>query len=130
VPAYSDLAKLALLPSGDYCPIVRALAVLALLLQLQPLVGSALCAHDAEVARTECSMPHEQQPATGTLTAPDTGAPSACPSMGYCAPAASAVPKFAEQFQITSFVHGAPALMDRSMVPGEPLAPPFHPPRA
>lgn len=109
---------------------MRVLAVLALLLQLQPLVGSALCAHDAAAARTECSMPHEGQPGTGMFTAPDTGAPSACPSMGYCAPAASAVPKFAEQFQITWFVHGAPALMDPSMAPGEPLAPPFHPPRA
>lgn len=74
-------------------------------------------------------MPGEEQPATGTLTDLGTGAPSACPSMGYCAPAASAVPKFAEQFQITSFVHGAPALLDPAMAPGEPLAPPFHPPR-
>jgi hypothetical protein len=109
---------------------MRVLAALALLLQLQPLVGSALCLHDAAVARTECSMPHDGQPARGMLTASNPGAPSACPSMGYCAPAASAVPKFAEQFQITSFVHGEPALMDPSMAPGEPPTPPFHPPKA
>jgi hypothetical protein len=109
---------------------MRALAALALLLQLQPLAGSALCAHDAVVARTECSMPDHEQPGTGTLAAPGSGDPSTCTSMGYCAPAASAVPNFAEEFQITSFVHGALTLMHPSMAPAEPLAPPFHPPRA
>ncbi len=108
---------------------MRILAALALLLQVQPLVGSALCFHDAEIARAECTMPHQEQPASA-LTAPDPGVPGSCPSMAYCAPAAPAVPKFAEHFQITSFVHGAPALIDDSLAPGEPLAPPFHPPRA
>lgn len=109
---------------------MRVLAALALLLQLQPLVGSALCIHDAAIARTECSMPHDGQPATGTLTAPGTGGHSACSSMGYCVPTAPAVPKVAEHFQITSFVHGALALTYTSLAPGEPLGPPFHPPKA
>jgi hypothetical protein len=50
--------------------------------------------------------------------------------MAYCAPAATAVPKLAEHFQITPFVHGAPALIYSSLAPGEPLGPPFHPPKA
>lgn len=109
---------------------MRVLATLALLLQLQPLMGSALCFHDAEAAKAACTMAHEERPATSTLAAPSTEVPSGCPSMGYCAPAAPAVPKFTEQFQITSFVHGAPALIAPSMAPGESRAPPFHPPRA
>jgi hypothetical protein len=109
---------------------MRVVAALVLLLQLQPVVSFALCVHDAAVATTECSMPDEAQPGTGTLTVPSTGTPGACFSMAYCAPTASAVPKFAEQFQITSFVHGAPAPMDLTMALGDPPAPPFHPPKA
>jgi hypothetical protein len=109
---------------------MRILAVLALLLQVQPLVGSALCFHDAEIARAECTMSHEGQPASSTLTTPDPGVPGGCPGMAYCAPAAPAVPKFAEHFQITPLVHSAPALNYSLLAPGEPLAPPFHPPKA
>lgn len=122
--------KLVLLGTGEYCPAMRLLAALVLLLQLQPLVGSAFCFHDAEMAKAECTMPHEERPASGTLTAPTTGDPGGCPSMGYCAPVTPAVPKFAEHFQISSFVHGAPALNYSSWEPGEPLGPPFHPPKA
>jgi hypothetical protein len=109
---------------------MRFLAALTLLLQLQPLAGSALCFHDAEVARAECTMPHDEQPTSSTFTAQTTGMPSGCPSMVYCAPAAPTVPEFAEHFQITSLVHGGPALIDSSMAPGVPQTPPFHPPRA
>jgi hypothetical protein len=109
---------------------MRVLAALALLLQFQPLIGSVICFHDAEMAKAECTMPHEGQPASRTLTTPASELPGGCPSMGYCAPAAPAVPKFAEHFQVTSFVHGAPALTYSSLAPGEPLGPPFHPPKA
>jgi hypothetical protein len=50
--------------------------------------------------------------------------------MGYCAPTAPAIPRFSQRFQIVSFVHAAPVLIDPSMVPGESPAPPFDPPRA
>ena len=116
--------------TGDYSPIMRFLAALALLLQLQPLAGSALCFHDAEVAKAECSMPHEERPTGSTFTVQTTQVPGGCPSMGYCAPAAPTVPEFAEHFQITSFVHGDLALVAPSMAPGESLTPPFHPPKA
>jgi len=109
---------------------MRFLAALALLLQLQPLVGSALCFHDAEMAKAECTMPHEGQPAKSSLTSPAAELPGGCPSMRYCAPAAPAVPRFAEHLQITSFVHGAPGLTYSFLAPGEPLGPPFHPPKA
>ena len=107
---------------------MRILAALALLLQLQPLVGSALCFHDA-AAKTECRMPSQGQLGTGPLSQPGAGSPSTCPSMGYCAPTAPGVPKLAEQLQITSFVHGAPALMAPSLASAGPVRPPFHPPK-
>ena len=106
------------------------LAALALLLQLQPLVGSVLCFHDAEVAKAECTMPHEGRPADSTLTTPSTGGSGGCTGMAYCAPATAAVPKFTEDFQITSFVYGSPALIDSSQAPDEPAGSLFHPPRA
>jgi hypothetical protein len=109
---------------------MRFLAALAFLLQLQPLAGSVICFHNAEMASAECTMPHEKPLASSSLTVPSTGAPSGCPSMGYCAPTAPAVPKFDQHFQIVSFVHAALALIDPSMAPGESPAPPFDPPRA
>ena len=109
---------------------MRFLAALALLLQLQPVVGSALCFHDAEMANAECAMPHEEKRASSTVTGPATELPDGCPSMGYCAPAAPAVPKFTEHFQITSSFRSAPALTYSSLAPSQPLGPPFHPPKA
>lgn len=94
------------------------------------MVGSALCFHDAEVAKAECTMLHEGEPAGSRLTTSSPGGPAGCLSMAYCAPGAPGVPKFTEHFQITSFVHGAPALTDSSMAPGDRPAPPFDPPRA
>ena len=108
---------------------MRFLAALVLLLQLQPLAGSALCFHDAELAKAECGMPHEERPADSAFTE-TSEVPGGCPSMAYCAPAAPTIPEFAEHFQITSLVHGAPALIDSSMAPGEPQTPPFPPPKA
>lgn len=123
-------SKLVLPGPGDYRRAMRILAALALLLQLQPLIGSVICFHDAEMANVECTMPHQVRPASGTLAAPTSGNPGGCPSMGYCAPAAPAVPKLGERFQITPLVHSASALHYSSLTPGEPLGPPFHPPKA
>jgi len=109
---------------------MRILAALVLLLQFQPLVGSVICFHDAEMAKAGCTTQHEEQPASGTLTAPSTAVPGGCPSMPYCTPGAPAVPKFTGHFQITPSVHTAPALNYSFLAPGEPLGPPFHPPKA
>jgi hypothetical protein len=50
--------------------------------------------------------------------------------MGYCAPAAPAVPKPGKHFQITSPPYSAPTPTYSSLATGEPLGPPFHPPKA
>jgi hypothetical protein len=109
---------------------MRLLAALVLLLHLQPVIGAAFCFHDAELAKTECSMPHEERPGGAALTSPSPKGPAGCASMGYCAPAAPAVPKLVERFQFSSFVHSAPALNYPLLASGEPSAPPFHPPRS
>jgi hypothetical protein len=109
---------------------MRFLAALALLVQLQPLVGSALCFHQAEMAKAKCAMPHEERPASSGVTSPAAELPGGCPSMGYCAPAAPAVPKPGKHFQITSPPYSAPTPTYSSLATGEPLGPPFHPPKA
>ncbi len=109
---------------------MRLLAALVLLLQLQPVIGAAICLHDVELARAECAMPHDERPAGVALTSASTEAPGGCASMGYCAPAAPAVAKLGEHFQFTPFVHRAPALTHHLLASGESSAPPFHPPRA
>jgi hypothetical protein len=108
---------------------MRLLAAFVLLLQLQPLAGSAMCFHDAEIAKAECAMPHDERPAEPTLAPVGAELPTGCASAGYCAPSAPAVIKFAHSFQITTVIHGAPALVDATMAPGDPPAPPFHPPK-
>lgn len=109
---------------------MRFLAALVLLLQLQPLMSSVVCFHDAEIAKAECAMPHEGWPAEPTLAPVGSAMPTGCAGAGSCAPTAPAVLKFAHYLQITPVMHSAPALMDASLAPGDPLAPPFHPPRA
>lgn len=109
---------------------MRFMAALVLLLQLQPLVGSVMCFHDAEIARADCTMPHDERPADRTLAPVGTPAPNGCASSGYCAPTVPAVIKSAHYLQVTPVIHGAPALTAASMAPGEPPAAPFHPPRA
>ena len=109
---------------------MRLLAAFVLVLQFQPLVGSAVCIYDAGHARAECTMPHHEQPAGGSLMAASTAAPGSCAGMSYCAPTAPAVLELAEHFRISSSSHRAPALNRSFLAPGDPLAPPFHPPKA
>jgi hypothetical protein len=109
---------------------MRFLAVVVLLLQLQPLAGSAICLHDAEVGRAECAMPHQERAVGGTLSAPGAATPAECSSMDYCAPSALSVVSLAEHFQIAWIVHRQPALSGRCLAPGDEPAPPLHPPRA
>jgi hypothetical protein len=109
--------------------IMRFLAALALLLQVQPLVASALCLYDARMARMECTMPHGDGPAGGTFRASDPGMPGGCAAMAYCAAAPTAWPRFAERPQVIPIVHASPVLSDAPLAPGTGPAPPFHPPR-
>ena len=115
--------------TGDYRRVMRFLAALALLLQFQPLVGSVICLH-VGMADAECTMPHEQQPALGTLTAPNPAGLGSCSSLAYCAPGPPALPKLIEQFQVTPFAHSAPTLNYSPLAPGEALRPLFPPPKA
>ena len=112
---------------------MRLLATVLLLLQLQPLVGLALCFDRGRPAKAECVMPDTgplAAPAERTLTPTGTSQTTGCVAAEYCARTVPAIPKFAESLQITPVVHGAPAPMDAVLALGDPLAPPFHPPKA
>ncbi|CAN5806535.1 hypothetical protein BH24GEM1_BH24GEM1_20530 [soil metagenome] len=109
---------------------MRFLGLVVLLLQLQPLVGSAMCFHDAEMAKAECTMPHDRRSIESAVAPVGADLPAGCASAGHCAPSAPAVIKLAHAFQATPVVHRAPALVLASLAPGDPLPPPFHPPRA
>lgn len=109
---------------------MRHIAVLLLLLQLQPVVGSVLCLHDAELGRAECTMPQAQRPAGAVIGMPDTDAAAGCAGMAYCAPSAPAVPIPVDHLALTAYIHPTPLLSPPPLPSGEPSAPPFHPPRA
>jgi hypothetical protein len=109
---------------------MRFLAVLVLLLQLQPVIGSALCFHDTELSKPECAMPHDERPtADRTLTATGAEVPTGCASTVYCTRSTPAVLDFAQHLQIAALIQGAPVRIAPAMASDAALASPFHPPR-
>jgi hypothetical protein len=54
----------------------------------------------------------------------------ACMGTVYCAWTAPAVPKFAQNLPHIPLIHNPVPLFSTSLLPGDPLGPPFHPPRA
>lgn len=111
--------------------IMRFIGALLLLLQLQPLGAAALCLHGHGSEVAECGDMHETQAlAERTLAQPGTGHTAACMASDYCAWTAPAVLRFAQHFQVVASLHRAPAQLIAALAPGDPLTPPFHPPRA
>lgn len=106
------------------------LSAVLLLLQFQPLLGSALCLRERMPAAAECSMRQTSAPAERAVTQAGASHIFGCLASQYCAWTAPAVPRFAQHFQITPLIHRAPASMGTPLAPGDALAPPFHPPRA
>jgi len=105
------------------------LSAVLLLLQSQPLLGSALCLRDTE-PKAECAMQDIKAPA-GSGVAQTAGAHTeACMGTVYCAWTAPAVPKFAQNLPLIPLIHNPVPLFSTSLLPGDPLGPPFHPPRA
>ena len=106
------------------------LSAVLLLLQFQPLLGSALCLRERTPTAAECSMQQTQAPTGGAVTQGGASHTEGCLGSQYCAWTAPVVPRFAQHFQIPSLIHRAHASMGTPLVPGDPLGPPFHPPRA
>jgi hypothetical protein len=106
-----------------------ALALLVLLLQLDPLIGAALCFERERAASAECAMP-ERPTHSGSVVAP-AGAqvPGGCAVAQLCAQPAPVIAELGQVFELVSVVHRAPARWDSLDAPAGVLPPPFHPPR-
>ncbi len=110
---------------------MRLVGSLLLLLQLQPLGAAVLCLPGNGVEMAECGgMPETRVSAERTLAPTGTGHTANCMASDYCARMAPAVLRFTQHFLAVASIHRAPAVMVVPMAPGDPLAPPFHPPRA
>ena len=113
----------------DSVPLMKAVfAVLLLLFQLQPVLGTVVCLGPSDRAKQECKMPdHGQMPKTSITIA--SIAAQNCQSAAICAPAPLAIPAWFTQLETaTPLLEGGTSLAATLL--GISPAPPFHPPRA
>jgi hypothetical protein len=108
---------------------MRLVLALLVVLQLDPVIGAALCFEMDRTANAECAMP-ERPTHSGSVVAP-AGAQvlGACDFAHLCAQPAPVIAQLGQVFQIVSVVHRAPAWWDSLDAPPDVLTPPFHPPR-
>jgi hypothetical protein len=108
---------------------MRLALALLLILQLDPVIGAALCFERERAASAECAMP-ERPAHSGSVVAP-AGAqvPGACDFAKLCAQPAAVIAQLGQVFQFVAVVHRAPARWDSLDAPPGVLTPPFHPPR-
>ena len=108
---------------------MRLALALLLILQLDPVIGAALCFERERAASAECTMP-ERPTHLGSVVAP-AGAqvPGGCTVAQLCAQPAPVIPQLGHVFQLVSVVHRAPARWDSLDAPSGVPTPPFHPPR-
>jgi hypothetical protein len=105
-------------------------ATLLLLLQLQPLFGSAACLLSSDrPSKQECEMPEQRTPAQGSVL--QSGSPSqGCALASVCATSALAVPSLSDGRESIIPLHSAAVIHAAVALTGVVSAPPFHPPRA
>jgi hypothetical protein len=108
---------------------MRLALALLLVLQLDPVIGAALCFEREQAANSECSMP-EGPTQPGSVVAP-AGAQVAggCAMAKLCAQPAPAIVQLRQAFQVLSIGHPVPARWNSLDAPPGVLTPPFHPPR-
>jgi hypothetical protein len=106
------------------------LAVLLLLVQLQPVVGTAACLGLSErAAQQECRMPeHGRAPAAVLGVAGMAG--QSCELATLCTPAPLAVPGLATNLETAVPQLEAAGPLAATLPLGISPPPPFHPPRA
>lgn len=107
---------------------MRLVLALLLVLQLDPVIGAAVCFERAQAAH-DCAMP-ERPTRSGSVVAP-AGAqvPGECAVAKLCAQPAPVISQLGQVFQFVSVVHRAPARWDSLDASPGVLTPPFHPPR-
>lgn len=108
---------------------IRLIAGLLLLMQLQPLAGTFLCLPAPHTEQKEC-MPSDQQPSTPASSISLTSHAEACPTIGLCAPAGMALIANGEAFSVAPPADGEGRVTENAPMPQAPHSPPFHPPRA
>jgi hypothetical protein len=105
------------------------LAALVLLLQLQPLAGTALCLGISDRAsQKECEMPEHGAVPRSALAQSESGSPS-CALASVCSPSPLAVPSLTEDVVITTPPPPEAAVTRTVTLASIFSAPPFHPPR-
>ena len=102
------------------------LTVLVVLLQLRPVLGSAVCLHAAAHPQQECQMPgHGGHPASALS---EGGAAQDCALGKACAPSTLVIPRSAETVSFIPLLNRAPAALVVLLRPGDSVAPPLPPP--
>jgi len=109
--------------------VMRLVLALLLLLQLDPVMGAALCLQREHAASEECAMPERTNPAERTLAPAGAPVEGGCSVAQLCAQPAPVISQIGEAFQLLSLVHRAPVPFDALSAPSGALPPPFHPPR-
>jgi hypothetical protein len=108
---------------------MRLAFALLLVLQLDPVIGAALCFERERAASVECAMP-ERPTHSGSVVAPvGDQVPGGCAVAKLCAQPAPVIVQLGQVFPLVSVVHRAPARWDSLDAPPGVLTPPFHPPR-
>jgi hypothetical protein len=108
---------------------MRLILALLLLLQLDPVIGAALCLERQHAASEECAMPERSSPAERTLAPAGAQPDGGCSVAQLCAQPAPVIPQADPVFQIVSIVHRDVGRLDTLIIPRGSLTPPFHPPR-
>lgn len=118
-------------PSWNSVPDMKSiLAALVLVLQLQPLFGTAACLGLSDRARqAECQMPEHGAMPYSTVAQTEAPAPN-CALASVCAPSPLAIVSLPENLESVVALHSALPLMMATTLFGVSSGPPFHPPRA
>lgn len=109
-------------------PMVRLIAVLLFLTQLQPIAATFACMPAPHVQEEVCMPPDQQAAAPASRSALTTHAES-CPTIGLCAPGAPAILAHEAVLTTVPTADGEGLLAVAASIPQAPHAPPFHPPR-
>jgi predicted cobalt transporter CbtA len=108
---------------------IRLVAGLLIMTQLQPLAGAILCLPAVHLEQEEC-MPSDQQPSTPASSATLATHAQNCPTIGLCAPTGMALIAQGNALSVVQPADGEGRVADSASMPQVAHAPPFHPPRA
>jgi len=109
---------------------MRLLLALLLVLQLDPVVGAALCLQREHAASAECAMPERSDSDERVLAPAGADVEGGCAVAQFCAQPSPVVAQLNQDFNFTGIVHRPPASWDSLDAPLGVLTPPFHPPKA